>query len=118
MDFMTSVRTVVLEKYADFSGRAQRSEYWWFFLANMILSVVINVLAQVAGFFSIIGLIISLGLLIPGIAVSVRRMHDIGKSGWMLLVGLIPLVGFILLIYWFVQQGTDGDNEFGSDPLK
>ena len=116
MDFMTAVRTC-LSKYVTFSGRAQRSEFWWFYLFNIIGSVVTNIIDT-----SIIGMpatsiLWMLGLLLPGIAVSVRRMHDLDKSGWWIFIVLIPIVGIILYIYWFVQRGTVGDNRFGPDPL-
>ena len=116
MDFMTAVRSC-LSKYVTFSGRAQRSEFWWFYLFNIIGSVVTNIIDT-----SIIGMpatsiLWMLGLLLPGISVSVRRMHDLDKSGWWIFIVLIPIVGIILYIYWFVQRGTVGSNRFGPDPL-
>lgn len=115
MDFMTAVKKC-LNNYATFSGRAQRSEYWWFYLFNIILSVVANIIDAAIGI-PIFSIIVLLGLIIPGIAVSVRRMHDLGKSGWWIFIALIPLIGIILLIYWFVSRGTEGPNEYGPDPL-
>ena len=114
MDFMTAVKHV-FANYANFSGRARRSEYWWFYLFNIIVNVVASIIDGAIGM-PIVSIIAFLGLIIPGIAVSVRRMHDVGRSGWWLFIALIPLVGIILLIYWFVQRGTVGPNDWGQDP--
>jgi uncharacterized membrane protein YhaH (DUF805 family) len=111
MDFATAVKTVVMQKYANFSGRAIRSEYWWFVLAYIIAYLVLAIVDYVLGA-QLLTSILSLGLLIPSIAVGVRRLHDLDKSGWWLLLGLIPIVGLIL-IYWFAQPGTPGPNRFG-----
>src|SRR4051812_49802207 len=99
MNFVQAVQTC-LKKYADFSGRASRSEFWWFFLAQVIVLVVAGMISDT------LSLIISLGLLLPGLAVGARRMHDIGKSGWFLLLGFIPLLGALILIYFFVQPSS------------
>ncbi|RYE55078.1 MAG: DUF805 domain-containing protein [Rhizobiaceae bacterium] len=111
MDFATAVKTVVMQKYANFSGRAIRSEYWWFVLAYIIAYLVLAIVDYVLGA-QLLTAILSLALLIPSIAVGVRRLHDLDKSGWWLLLGLVPIVGLIL-IYWFAQPGTPGDNRFG-----
>lgn len=109
----TEAVTTVLSKYAVFTGRAVRPEYWWFFLANVILSIILTFVDRAILGFPLLGPIASLGLLLPGIGVSVRRLHDIDKSGWWLLIGLIPIVGAIILIVWLVQTGTAGPNRFG-----
>ncbi len=119
MDFTTAIRTC-LTKYADFSGRARRSEFWYFFLFNVLVSIVASILDNLLGTdmgtgTGVIGGLASLALLLPSIAVGVRRLHDISKSGWWILVGLIPLVGWIILIVWFVQD-SHGDNEHGPSP--
>jgi uncharacterized membrane protein YhaH (DUF805 family) len=97
----------VLQNYANFSGRARRSEYWFFFLFNVIISIVLSVLS-VTGL-GLLYLIYSLGVFIPGIAVSVRRMHDVGKSGWYI---LIPIYNLVLVF----TEGDRGPNEYGEDP--
>ena len=112
MDFATAVKTVVMQKYANFSGRAMRSEYWWFILAYIIAYIVLAIVDYVLGV-QLLTAILSLGLLIPSIAVGVRRLHDLDKSGWWLLLGLIPIVGLVLL-YWFCQPGTPGANQYGA----
>ena len=116
MDFMTAVRTALLERYADFHGRSRRSEYWWFFLFNILVNIVLNLLVGIAAIFAILSLIVSLGLLIPAIAVGVRRLHDIGKSGWWLLLAFIPIIGAIILIYFFIQPSEPRTNDWGPEP--
>ena len=111
----------VLKKYAVFSGRAQRAEYWYFVLFNTIVSIILMVLDVMLGTFdprSVLGVlsgIYALAVFIPSLAVSVRRLHDIGKSGWWLLIGLIPLIGPILLIVWFATDSKE-DNQYGKNP--
>ncbi|MBY8604133.1 DUF805 domain-containing protein [Burkholderia arboris] len=123
MGFSEAVRTV-LNKYATFEGRARRSEYWYFTLLSVILSIAAQVIGgggRNGGLITLLLLgvlcLISLALLIPGIAVSVRRLHDTGRSGWFLLIALIPLVGGILLLVWMCSRGTEGPNRFGADPI-
>ncbi len=115
MSFVDAIKSV-LTQYAGFSGRARRSEYWYFTLFNAVLSGVLNGLATQASFFAVIATLVSLALLIPGLAVSVRRLHDIGKSGWYLLFVLIPLVGAIILLVWDCKDSQPGDNAYGPNP--
>jgi len=116
VDFMTAIRTC-FSKFVDFSGRARRSEFWFFMLFNVVVQIIASLIdGIILGGMGILGLVASLGLLLPGIAVSVRRLHDTGRSGWWILIGLIPVVGIILLIVWYVNKGEDGPNRFGSDP--
>lgn len=114
MTFTDSVSTV-LKKYAVFQGRAARSEYWWFVLFNVLASAVGAVLDQAAGT-NAISMIVSLVLFLPSLAVGVRRLHDIDRSGWWLLISIIPLIGWIMLIYWTVQPSDGGTNRFGPPP--
>ncbi|RYU86147.1 DUF805 domain-containing protein [Mucilaginibacter terrigena] len=99
---------MVLQKYAQFSGRARRSEYWYFALFSTIISLALKYVGIAAGS-PFLDSIYSLGVIIPSIAVGVRRMHDVGKSGWFI---LIPLYNLILAC----TDGTPGDNEYGPDP--
>ncbi len=111
-----------LKKYAVFSGRSRRSEYWYFILFYLIIYIALAVIDGVTGSFdskSGIGLLTSifaLALLIPSLSVSVRRLHDTDRSGWWLLIGFIPLIGAIVLIVFFVQDSGAGTNRFGSNP--
>jgi len=108
LHFMEAVK-ICLSKYATLNGRARRSEYWWWFLAVMIVSCVI-------GWIPILGWLICLALAIPSITVGVRRLHDLNKSGWLYLLCLVPVVGGLLLLYWFSLPGTVGANQYGEDP--
>lgn len=117
-------KKVVIENYANFDGRARRSEYWYFVLVNIIITflcygvVIIGAIIDVpaiAAFGAILILLFALGIFIPNLAVIVRRLHDTNKSGWMILIGLIPLAGIILLIF-YCTEGDKGDNQYGGDP--
>lgn len=112
----------VLKKYATFSGRARRSEYWYFVLFNIIFSIIAmmfdNLLGTAmprVGYGPIYGLY-TLAIIIPGLAVAVRRLHDVGKSGWFLLIALIPLIGAIWLLVLMVTEGKPGENQYGINP--
>ena len=111
-----------LKKYADFSGRAPRAEYWWFYLALIIAYVVVMILDSMIGTGTAVGpygilvVVLMLAVLVPSIAAGVRRLHDTDRSGWWMLIGLIPLIGAIVLIVFFVTEGTKGPNRFGPDP--
>ena len=112
----------VLSQYADFSGRARRKEYWMFFLFNMIFGIAAVVLDNLFGIaFEDIGygpiyILYMLAVAIPGLALSVRRLHDVGKSGWMILVSFIPLVGAIWLFILMVTDSMPGENQYGLNP--
>jgi len=112
----------VLKNYAVFNGRARRKEYWMFVLFNVIFAIaamlvdnLLGLASDAIGYGPIYGLY-ALATLIPGLAVGVRRLHDIGKSGWMLLIVLIPLVGAIWLLVLLATVGQSGANEYGPDP--
>ncbi|SFC58648.1 DUF805 domain-containing protein [Pseudoalteromonas denitrificans] len=106
----------VLKKYAEFSGRARRKEYWMFMLFNFIVAFVIGFVEGIIGSGGIVGGLYSLAVLLPGIAVSVRRLHDTDRSGWWLLIGLVPIVGALVLLFFMVQEGKETENDFGSNP--
>jgi uncharacterized membrane protein YhaH (DUF805 family) len=106
-------KVVVLQRYAQFVGRAGRPEFWWFELSSFIIITVLSTLAYASVVFSVIGGFYALAVLTPGIAVAVRRLHDTGRSGWWLLLMLVPLVGFIVLLVFFVSEGTPGTNQYG-----
>lgn len=115
-DFSSSVKAV-FSKYATFTGRARRPEFWWFtlfsFLSNMIITFVEFVVFGYWGEYSFLSTLYSLALFIPSLAVGARRLHDIGKSGWWQLIVLIPLIGWIILIIWFAKKGDEGANAYG-----
>lgn len=116
MSFVDAIKSVLTQNYANFNGRARRSEYWYWTLFTIIVNAVFQALARANNFFAIIATLVSLAILVPGLAVAVRRLHDIGKSGWNLLFALIPLVGAILLIVWYCKDSQPGANQYGENP--
>ncbi|CAH2603070.1 putative inner membrane protein [Rhodovastum atsumiense] len=120
MEFVPAVRQA-FQRYVDLKGRASRSEYWWFILFTVLVSFICGILDMVLD--SVIGtgdLLLPLGtiaLLVPSITVAVRRLHDLDRSGWWVLLGLIPVIGEIILIVWFATPGSPGPNRYGGDPL-
>ena len=128
MGFMDALTTVLRNKYGTFSGRASRSEYWWSYLGMAVIAMVLQIVA-IVGAFALGSLNEGLGLLfgsvvfvglfalvIPSLSVSVRRLHDTGKSGWMLLIMLIPCIGFILWLVWMIEDGQAHANAYGPVP--
>jgi uncharacterized membrane protein YhaH (DUF805 family) len=115
MSFADAIRTCLMTKYADFSGRARRSEYWYFSLFSILVSIPTSLIAG-AIHLSIISFLVSLALLVPGLAVGVRRLHDTGRSGWWLLLILIPLVGAIVLLVFFVMDTSPAGDQYGPSP--
>ncbi|WP_114965748.1 DUF805 domain-containing protein [Alkalilacustris brevis] len=115
MDFPTAIRTC-FNKYVDFTGRAARSEFWYFVLFAILGNIAMGLFDRVIGM-AILGTLFGLAILLPGIAVSVRRLHDLGRSGWWYLLVFIPVIGWLVLLFWYVQPGTSGANEYGPDPL-
>lgn len=119
-------KKVVLENYANFSGRARRSEYWYFVLANiliffglMIISVAVSAAMGNEGlgmFFMVVMILYGLYIIIPSLALAVRRMHDIGKSGWYYFVQFIPFIGGIWFLVLLCTDGDHGTNAYGADP--
>lgn len=116
----------VLKNYAVFSGRARRKEYWMFALFQLIFALAAMAIDNIIGTTFKIGeqsipygyvyMIYTLALLIPALAVAVRRLHDVGKSGWFLLICLIPIIGVIWLLVLLVTDSKPGDNEYGPNP--
>jgi uncharacterized membrane protein YhaH (DUF805 family) len=102
------------KKYADFSGRARRQEYWMFILIYMIIYIVLAVLDETVGTM-VLGLVFILVTLIPSISIATRRLHDTGRSGWWQLIALIPLIGTIVLIVFLAQNSHD-ENAYGPNP--
>ncbi|UEG48808.1 DUF805 domain-containing protein [Ferruginibacter lapsinanis] len=118
-------KKVVLKNYANFSGRARRAEYWYFALCNFLIIIPFYIMgiagaASESTGLSILGLsvygLVALATLVPGLAVTVRRLHDLNKSGWYYFIGLIPLVGPIILLVWLFTDGDRFSNNYGDDP--
>ena len=108
-----SVETVVLKNYANIDGRATRPEYWWFTLAYAVVNIILSVIPKVG---SILSGLLALAVLVPSICAAVRRLHDINKNGWWLLLSFIPIVGAIILILWLVKPSDNGENQYGERP--
>jgi uncharacterized membrane protein YhaH (DUF805 family) len=113
MNFQEAIRSV-LSQYAGFTGRARRSEYWYWYLATFIAYVVALILDSIINIPLFVA-VVALGAIVPTIAVGIRRLHDTDKSGWFLLIGLIPIIGAIVLIVFFVTD-SGPDNQYGPSP--
>lgn len=123
--FNEAVNSALKDHYCDFNGRASRSQYWWFYLFTLIISCIFEILMVIFGAMNMntltyviygINILVGLGLLLPSLGLAVRRLHDINKSGWLLLIGLIPLVGVIILIVWFCKDSQMTPNQYGEVP--
>ena len=110
MTFQDAIKTC-FSKYADFKGRALRSEYWWFWLFTVLVGIGLSMVSEtLAGLFY-------LGVLLPSLAAAARRLHDTDRTGWWLLIGFVPLIGALVLIYFMTQAGSATDNTYGSPPV-
>jgi uncharacterized membrane protein YhaH (DUF805 family) len=122
----------VFSKYADFSGRARRKEYWYWYLFNLLISIFIVVVSLVITppygtgtdngigwlglFIYLVAIIYSLGVIIPNLAVTVRRLHDTNRSGWWYFISMVPFIGGIILLIYLIEDSTPGDNQYGPNP--
>ena len=104
------------QKFAEFNGRARRQEYWMFALFNFLAGILLGVVDGVLGTSGMLGFIYNLAVLIPSLAVTARRLHDTDRSGWMMLIALIPLVGAIVLLVFMCLDSKPGENRFGPNP--
>jgi len=119
---------IIKNKYAQFSGRASRSEFWYFALFYVILAFIVVLIdtlvinpmlgetASESAQGGILQLVVALALLIPSISIAIRRLHDIGKSGWWLLIPLVPVIGTLVLLYFYIVDSESGSNRFGTNP--
>ncbi|HAL57302.1 MAG TPA: DUF805 domain-containing protein [Bacteroidetes bacterium] len=107
---------VVKDNYANFKGRARRKEYWMFVLFNILFATVALIIDFVLGTYLLVYGLYLLAVIIPGIAVTVRRLHDVGKSGWWYFIALIPFIGAIWLLVLLCTDGNPGENNYGSSP--
>ena len=112
----------VLNKYAVFEGRARRKEYWFFVLFNILISIALGIVDRVTGSFDplsgvgLLGGLYAIALIVPGLAVTVRRLHDTNRSGWWVLLPLIPIIGGLVLFYFLVLDSNPNSNEYGDSP--
>jgi len=114
MQLIGNWKLVVMERYAKFDGRASRAEFWWFVLANLVVHFVLALLSQAADIFVVVEVLYALAVIVPTIAVGIRRLHDTDRSGWLLLLAFIPIIGGIVLVVFYATAGTDGANKFGA----
>ena len=112
----------VLKKYAVFRGRARRKEYWMFLFLNVLIAFLLGIidgllgLASSSGGFGLLSGLYTLATLLPGISVGIRRLHDTNRSGWWLLISLVPLIGAVILIVFMAQDGQPEENQYGGNP--
>lgn len=116
LSFGEAIKRGLFENYCNFSGRSSRSEYWWFCLFTTIIGTLMYIFFGDGTAGRILTGIIELALILPSLGVAVRRLHDVDKSGWWLFISLIPLIGAIILIYWYIKPSQEGPNRYGDIP--
>ncbi len=111
---------LALRRYVDFAGRSRRREYWFFALGNVIIAIVLmlieRMLGMASGGYGILTIIFELAILVPSIAVSIRRLHDTGRSGWWILIAFVPILGALVLLYFMLLDSEPGMNAYGPNP--
>ncbi len=107
---------MAFRKYAEFEGRSRRREYWFFALFYVLIAIAVGILSAILDWAFVLYIALTLVFIIPSLAVTVRRLHDIGKSGWFYFISLIPLVGSIILIVWMCTDSQPGSNQWGPNP--
>ncbi|MCR5297950.1 MAG: DUF805 domain-containing protein [Paludibacteraceae bacterium] len=117
-ELISNYKEVFTQKFAKFDGRAGRKEFWYFVLVNVVVSIVLNIIDGAIFSTTVLSGLYGLAVLIPGLALTARRLHDINKSGWWQLIALIPIVGLIILIIWCAKEGDKGTNNFGEEPAE
>ena len=122
VDFPEAVK-LGFQRYNDFSGRSSRAEYWWFTLFIVLVDIILIavdtvVLGTDLGGIGLLSVIWELGTLIPSLAIGARRLHDIDKSGWWLLLWFVLVIGWIVLLVWAIKQSDEGSNKYGPDPRR
>ncbi len=106
----------VLKNYTGFSGRARRTELWMFWLINLGVVIGLTIVESIIGLPGVLSGLYNLAVLLPSIAVGLRRLHDTDRTGWWLLIAFVPFIGAIVLLIFFCIEGTKGDNQYGPDP--
>lgn len=106
----------VLKQYVVFTGRSRRQEYWMFVLFNFLIVFAIGIVEKLVGSDGVLSSLYSLAIFLPTLGVLIRRLHDSGRSGWWLLINLIPVIGFLVMLYFLVQDSQLGANEYGPNP--
>lgn len=104
------------DHYTKFDGRAARPAYWWWFLFGVLVAIGANIIDAILGTWGVINGLAALALLLPGLSVSIRRLHDTDHTGWWILIGLIPIIGFIVLLIFYLRDSDPGENRYGPPP--
>lgn len=115
MTFSEAVKSG-FDHYTKFDGRAGRPPFWWWFLFGILVSIGANIIDAILGTWGVVNGLAGLALLLPNISVSIRRLHDTDHSGWWILIGLIPIIGWIVLLVFYVREGDAGENQYGPPP--
>jgi uncharacterized membrane protein YhaH (DUF805 family) len=116
MTFSEAVKSG-FDHYTKFDGRAGRPAYWWWFLFGILVGIGATIIDAIIGSFGVVSGLAGLALLLPGLSVSIRRLHDTDHSGWWVLIGLIPIVGFIVLLIFYVRESDPDENKYGPPPV-
>jgi uncharacterized membrane protein YhaH (DUF805 family) len=117
MSFGEAIRSG-FDHYVVFNGRASRAAYWWWFLFGILVAAGSSIIDLVLGTYPILNSLASLALLLPGLSVAIRRLHDTNRTGWWILIGLIPVIGWIVLLIFYLQQSDAGTNKYGAPPAE
>jgi uncharacterized membrane protein YhaH (DUF805 family) len=112
MSFTDAVKSG-FDHYTKFDGRASRPAFWWWFLFLILVGIVVSIIDSAIFGSTILSFIVSLGLILPNLSVAIRRLHDTNRTGWWILIGFVPLIGFIVLLIFYLQQSDPGDNDYG-----
>ena len=117
MTFAEAVRSG-FDHYVKFDGRASRPAFWWWFLFGVLVGIGATIIDAIIGTFGVVSGLVSLALLLPNLSVAIRRLHDTDHTGWWVLIGLIPIIGFIVLLIFYLRQSDPGENQYGPPPAE
>ena len=117
MTFGEAVRSG-FDHYTKFDGRAGRPAFWWWFLFGILVSIGANIIDAILGTFGVVSGLAALALLLPNLSVAIRRLHDTDHTGWWVLIGFIPIIGWIVLLIFYLREGDAGENRYGPPPVE
>lgn len=117
MTFAEAVRSG-FDHYVKFDGRASRPAFWWWFLFGVLVGIGASIIDAIIGSFGVVSGLAALALLLPNLSVAIRRLHDTDHTGWWVLIGLIPIIGFIVLLIFYLRQSDPGENQYGPPPAE
>ena len=117
MTFAEAVKSG-FDHYMKFDGGASRPAFWWWFLFGVLVGIGATIIDAIIGTFGVVGGLVSLALLLPNLSVAIRRLHDTDHSGWWVLIGLVPIIGFIVLLIFYLRQSDPGENQYGPPPAE